>query len=358
MTVAIPSLLSFTGSIRPSVFIFSAQLDAQHGKKIVPVEVQNAAFLGIFQNYIKHSIAKQKADSKGQEKKGNPVNGNPQLSEIAIVPVGVEKFKIEGSLQIFNEADRATACNSTEFADQYGKFYDAALARGIFKELATRYALNLISGQWLWRNRLQSSQIEIVISMPSEKKEWRFDANGYADVIWANKVGHLVGAQAQADATELIAAIEKALTKKSRAATTFVVSASLDVLPGVEVYPSQELNMGKSDNDPSRQLFSLLTQDGTRQAALHPQKVGNAIRTIDYVRGSEYAPIAVSAYGTVTRSAAAYRLGTQKNDFYSLFAKIDKITAEMSDPKNVMDEDWVYLTAMFVMGGVFGAKAE
>jgi CRISPR-associated protein Csy3 len=84
---------------------------------------------------------------------------------------------------------------------------------------------------------------------------------------------------------------------------------------GQEVFPSQELILDKGSAGKSKTLY-----DVNGVAALHSQKIGNAIRTIDtwYEGAEELGPIAVEPYGSVTTQGKAYRQPKQKMDFYTL----------------------------------------
>jgi CRISPR-associated protein Csy3 len=115
-----------------------------------------------------------------------------------------------------------------------------------------------------------------------------------------------------------------------------------------EVYPSEELvlNKGNSKSEKRKVLYDV---DGI--AAMHSQKIGNALRTIDtwYPEYSELiGPIAVEPYGAVTNMGKAFRTPKDKQDFYTFFdkfawgEKLDRI------------EDEHYVMAVLVRGGVFG----
>ena len=67
---------------------------------------------------------------------------------------------------------------------------------------------------------------------------------------------------------------------------------------GQEVFPSQELILDKTGK--SKKSKFLYAVD--KVAALHSQKIGNALRTIDtwHPAANEVGPIAVEPYGSVT----------------------------------------------------------
>ena len=88
-------------------------------------------------------------------------------------------------------------------------------------------------------------------------------------------------------------------------------------------------------------------------AAMHSQKIGNALRTIDtwypgFAEGP--GPIAVEPYGSVTSQGCAYRQPKQKMDFYSLFDQW-----AIDDKKPAPDQQH-YVMATLIRGGVSGAS--
>ena len=102
--------------------------------------------------------------------------------------------------------------------------------------------------------------------------------------------------------------------------------------------------MNSSDKK-SKFLYQL---DG--QAAMHSQKIGNALRTIDtwYPQSDEFGPIAVEPYGSVTNRGVAYRKPKDKTDFYNI------LDSWMLKDKTPALNEQHYLMAMLVRGGVFG----
>jgi CRISPR-associated protein Csy3 len=89
-------------------------------------------------------------------------------------------------------------------------------------------------------------------------------------------------------------------------------------------------------------------------AAMHSQKIGNALRSIDtwypeFVDVEKTAgPIAIEPYGAVTNLGKAYRTPKDKQDFYTFFDK----WARGTELDRVEDEH--YVMAILVRGGVFG----
>ena len=116
-----------------------------------------------------------------------------------------------------------------------------------------------------------------------------------------------------------------------------------------EVYPSEELLLDKEKT--SKKSKVLYEVKG--QAAMHSQKIGNALRTIDtwYAGENEEAPpISVEAYGSVTAEGEIYR-PAKENDFYTLF---DKYFSFKDEEIQLADGEMHYVLAMLIRGGIFG----
>jgi CRISPR-associated protein Csy3 len=112
------------------------------------------------------------------------------------------------------------------------------------------------------------------------------------------------------------------------------------------VYPSQEMVLGIPKGEKSKYLFQL---NGV--AAMHSQKLGNALRTIDtWYSTEEIEPIAIEPYGSVTNRGTAYR--PSKNDFYTLLKKWTL------DNKEIELNQQHYVMAVLVRGGVFGESGK
>jgi len=116
-----------------------------------------------------------------------------------------------------------------------------------------------------------------------------------------------------------------------------------------EVYPSEELVLDKGKGEKSKILYSV-----SDIAAMHSQKLGNALRTIDtwypeFNKSEQSAgPIAIEPYGAVTNLGRAYRTPKEKQDFYTFFDG----WARGEALSRVEDEH--YVMAVLVRGGVFG----
>ncbi len=138
--------------------------------------------------------------------------------------------------------------------------------------------------------------------------------------------------------------------------------AEVRLYAGAEVYPSQEfVDREKEKTDLDRTLSYRTIREGGRDvdwATIHPQKLGNAVRTIDDWHGVDgYGVIPVEAFGWVQGSLEAIR-GAGIADFYSMLRKINSISdsLEKGDPSVLPNA--LYTLAMMVRGGVYGWSAK
>ena len=124
------------------------------------------------------------------------------------------------------------------------------------------------------------------------------------------------------------------------------ITAEIKMGYAQEVYPSQELvlDTGKTK---SKELYKK-----NDIAAMHSQKISNAIRTIDTWYPDAQFPIAAEPYGAVTTLGTAFRQPKQKQDFYSLF---DDWVLRDQAPEL---EQQHYVMSVLIRGGVFGESSK
>ena len=203
-----------------------------------------------------------------------------------------------------------------------------------FGALAARYAENLANGRFLWRNRVGAEKIAVRVT---GSKTWEFNAHEYSLREFSQPKGGL---------GELAAEIERGLAGESFA--LFNVEAFVRLGNGQEIFPSQELVLD-SNSKKSKLLYQV---DGV--AAMHSQKVGNALRTIDtwHSQADSLGAIAVEPYGSVTSRGIACRQPKEKMDFYTL---LDRWVIKEEKPSV---EQQHYVMAVLIRGGVFGEKGE
>lgn len=328
------SVLAFERKLDPSDAIFRAgRWDAQAASDSwTPVRIKPKSVRGTISNRLK---AKEQQDpAKLDAAIQNP---NLQTVDVAALPAEADTLKVRFTLRVLAGAGMPSACNSAEYQAKLLQTVQGYVQQHGFAELANRYAANLANGRFLWRNRQGAEEVKIEVAVLKDgkaEKSWPFDALAHSlrslDAI-------------SSEVKELGAVIADGLAGKRH--VLLQVTAFVRMGAGQEVFPSQELILDKGSNGKSKTLYDV---DGV--AAMHSQKIGNAIRTIDtwYEGADALGPIAVEPYGSVTTQGKAYRQPKQKLDFYTLlddWLLKDKVPAL---------EQQHFVMAVLIRGGVFG----
>ena len=315
-----PSVLAFEAKLIPSdALMFAGNWD---GMEWEPIQVGEKAVRGTISNRLKAATANDPVKLDAEVSKANL-----QTVDIAALNHNADTLKVVFTLRVLSGLSVPSTCNSPDYqAALADKINDYQTSVG-FMELAQRYAFNIASGRFLWRNRVGAQQIKITVIVNGETTE--FDTQEYSLRTFST----------DEKITQLANHIVKGLTEDH---CLIKVEAFAQLGEGQSVYPSQELVMG---GDKSKFLYQL---DG--QAAMHSQKIGNAVRTIDtwHPAVDEVGPIAVEPYGSVTNRGAAYRQPKEKTDFYNL------LDGWMLKDKVPSVEQQHYIMAMLIRGGVFG----
>lgn len=250
-----------------------------------------------------------------------------------------DTLKVSFTLKVLGGIDSPSACNNENFLQSYQAVARNYVAKFGFKELAKRYALNIANARFLWRNRVGAEKIEVAVST-GENEKWIFNAFDYP-LHDFNKIDNNVQALADKIADALSGKLPYLLIN---------IEAYALVGQSQEVYPSEELVLDKGKGDKSKILYAV-----NETAAMHSQKVGNALRTIDtwYPEYSDKSmAIAIEPYGAVTNLGKAYRSPKDKVDFFTLFDQYalgDSLSNE---------EQEHYVMAVLVRGGVFGQSGK
>ena len=262
---------------------------------------------------------------------------NLQTVDVAALPADADTLCVNFSMRVLGGAGIPSACNVTAYRNKLKETVDGYIAEHGFKVLSDRYAYNIASGRFLWRNRVGAEEVEVVVNRMNDgkvSKTWKFNSFDHA----------LADFNADANVSSLGDVVCEGLSGDS-----FVL---LDVFAyvrmgwGQEVFPSQELIMEKTSGKGGKS--KTLYQVGN-VAAMHSQKIGNAVRTIDtWYTDFPESPIAVEPYGSVTSLGCAYRQPKDKTDFYNL---LDGWI--LRDKKPDVNQQH-FVMAVFVRGGVFG----
>jgi len=256
-----------------------------------------------------------------------------------------DTLKLHFSLKVLSGVQKPSACNSESFLQTYQQAVKDYIDAFGFTELAHRYATNLANGRFLWRNRVGAENIEVEIKVLNKDQEtsWTFNSHDFS----TRDFDHSDSAVA-----ELAEKIAQTLSGEQEF-LLLEVTAYAQVGLAQDVYPSEELVLDKS-NAKGQKSKILYNVDGI--AAMHSQKIGNAIRSIDtwypdYAE-VETGPIAIEPYGAVTNLGKAYRTPKQKADFFTLFDRFSQGEALENE------QDQHYVMAVLVRGGVFGESGK
>lgn len=335
------SVLAFERKLDPSDALFYAGRwdDLDNAADWPAIEVREKSVRGTISNRLK---TKDQDPAKLDASIQNP---NLQTIDVATLPNDVDTLQARFTLRVLGGAGVPSACNNADYqAKLLGTIEQYRREQG-FAEVAQRYAHNLANGRFLWRNRMGSEQIEVVIRQLKKGRtetEWRFDALAFS----------LRSFDATVSDPQIAALAE--VIELGLSGNTFVlleITAYARMGNGQEVYPSQELILDKGDKkgQKSKTLYTVGSA-----AAMHSQKIGNALRTIDTwypnPEGEPLGPIAVEPYGSVTSQGRAYRQPKQKMDFYNL---LDRWVLKDETPA---PEQQHYVIANLIRGGVFGEK--
>ncbi|MFA3792571.1 type I-F CRISPR-associated protein Csy3 [Aliiglaciecola sp. SL4] len=318
-----PSVLAFEAKLVPSdALMFAGNWEQQEWQ---PIQVGEKAVRGTISNRLKAATANDPTKLDAEVSKANL-----QTVDIAALTHKTDTLKVVFTLRVLSDLVTPSTCNNPDYQAELAKKITQYQTDVSFEELSKRYAFNIASARFLWRNRVGAENVKVVVTVANETIE--FNSQEYS----------LREFSSDAKITQLAQFIQQGITDNH---VLIKVEAYSQLGEGQAVYPSQELVMGGGKGDKSKFLYQL---DG--QAAMHSQKIGNALRTIDTWHPSvdEVGPIAVEPYGSVTNRGAAYRQPKEKTDFYNL------LDAWMIKGKEPAIEQQHYIMAMLIRGGVFG----
>lgn len=336
------SVLAFERKLDPSDGLFSAGCwdDAAKGGAWPVVAIHEKSVRGTISNRLK---SKDQDPAKLDAAIESP---NLQTVDVATLPNDNDTLRLRFTLRVLGGAGVPSACNNQTYQAKLQATVQSYVTGTGFAELARRYAINLANGRFLWRNRVGAEQITVEVRHLDKgqvKQVWCFNA------LELSLRNFNVPAAAEKDIAQLAASIEQGLAGPTH--TLLEVVAYARVGDGQEVYPSQELILDKGDKrgQKSKTLYEV-----GKVAAMHSQKIGNALRTIDTwypnEEGADLGPIAVEPYGSVTNQGKAYRQPKVKADFYSL---LDGWVLKDKEPNEGSKH---FVMATLIRGGVFGAS--
>lgn len=329
--LTLPSLLSYTRSLQPSIAEFFYLREARE----YPITIEEVTVRGSISDY---------KSGTGENLK-NIDKPNIQTIEVAQLPIDVDTFKLRFSLTVLAHALRPNACNEPQFQQQLISFIENYAAKKGLHFLAERYVENIINGRWLWRNRYAKDLI-IQINYAGQQHSFKCASR------------HTLAGEDLAFFNQLIEAVATALSGASHCLNIKVTATGV-IGHGQEVFPSQEFTEKKTGKpgEKSKVLAKVTLEGKGKVAILHSQKIGNALRTIDtwYAKDAEDYPLAIEPYGIDQASQQAKRPPKAKTDLYSYLQQLDRLTTELEQAETIADIDPKahFVAACLIRGGVY-----
>lgn len=335
-----PSNLAFTRKLDPSDgVLFSGNWEERDSEQSWDaVRLREKSVRGTISNRLKNAKEVKAAE-----------NPNPQTVDVATLPVVSDTLRVRFTLRVLPDVGKPSACNNADYQQKLIAVTQAYAAQHGFSELARRYAINLANGRFLWRNRVGAEDVEVEVARFQQGQAalvGRFDALSFS----------LRDFNVPSDAQAQLQALADLIAQGLRGETHVLlqITAYVRMGKGQEVFPSQEMLIeSKRGNIQKSKVLYEVDFEG-KTAAMHSQKVGNALRTVDdwYQEADSNGPIAVEPYGSVTTQGRAYRPPASEESFYELlddWILKDKVPTE---------EQQHYVMAVLIRGGVFGKKKE
>lgn len=318
-------------------YLYGTSWDNRQQKdKTTPLKLNEKSVRGTISNRLKPAMQNDPLKLNAEVEK-------PNLQRVDACSLGEDQdtIKLSFTLKVLGSIDKPSASNGKEFNASYPKIAQAYVEEEGFKELARRYATNIVNARYLWRNRVGAEKIEVITKIGEDILT--FDAKQFS----LNKFD-----STNTNLQKLADKIADALCGKLPYLLIEIETYAL-VGKAQEVYPSEELVLDKGKGDKSKILYAV-----NNIAAMHSQKIGNALRTIDtWYPGFDDAeigigPIAIEPYGAVTNLGKAFRTPKDKADFYTLFDQF------ALGEKLANKEQEHYVMAVLVRGGVFGQSGK
>lgn len=328
------SVLAFEKKLVPSDGLMYGTTWENRNSQSEPLKLQEKSVRGTISNRLKKS-EEGKIDAKIE-------SANLQTVDSCALTPDQDTLKLNFTLKVLSGVENPSACNHEGFNQTYSEAVTGYIGEHGFTELSHRYASNLANGRFFWRNRIGSENVEVQISVLNNdiSKNWTFNSLDFNTQNFDDQ---------SSDVNDLAELISKTLSGENEF-LLLEINAFAKVGKSQDVYPSEELVLDKNN---SKEKKSKILYEVNQVAAMHSQKIGNAIRTIDtwYPEYKNYQrPISIDPYGAVTNLGRAYRQPKEKKDFFSLFDNF----SQGGNLDSAEEEHFVM--AVLVRGGVFGEK--
>ncbi|MGR5366971.1 type I-F CRISPR-associated protein Csy3 [Photobacterium damselae] len=323
-----PTNLGFSKSITPSVGVLRSY-SSKNPADIKLLNITEVTSVGTISNY------KDVVKDGGK----NVEQSNPQTVDVCFVPITHDSISLEFTVSFCCNSKTPHACNEKWFTDAIRSLTGRYDEIGGYEYLADLYLKNIFAAKMLWRNGFAEDVVVSVEAMRTDIGEVTdIDSDNYKLLV--ERVG-----LALKDATKRVVLEVKITGWIGR---------------GQEVYPSQEfVEKGTGKGAKSKTLARTEVGQDKNVAAMHSQKIGNAVRQIDvWYDGfaEKNKALAIDPACVDKSEMRAYRLKETKRDLFTLLEKRllefeEQIKTQSLDEINV---DIHFIIANLIRGGVFG----
>lgn len=346
---SIPSVLAFARSFNPGHMPMFSASSERPARAPTPVLVRLEPLRGL------NATLKTEDDKKNE--------AVLQVVESANLAADDDTLVLRGKLLVRNNVRTPFSCNDSNFVELQEELVKHAVQDGLHLTLATRYAINLLSGSWGWRNALESESVAVTVKWYEGEDPKSVTVNNL--ILNATDRFNVASYPAHADAIEkLSAAIARALSGETRG-YLFRLEGRFVMGECARVYPSQEWASepvkkaskkdwgGDGSSGVTRILAKVLNSNGDLQAIINDRKAGNALRVVDTWYSSEgnAAPIAAEVFGANSHQGVALRTGKNASSFFDILGKV--VARQPLTP-----EETLYYLSVCIRGGVLGGKEE
>ena len=324
-----PTNLGFSKSISPSVGYFKTFSSKSPNTQHQLLNITEVTSVGTMANY------KDVAKNGGKDVE----QSNPQTVDVCFAPIEHDSISLEFTVSFCCNSRKPHTCKEKWFSERIGELTDRYSEIGGYEYLAKMYLDNIFDAKMLWRNGFADDICVKIEAMRSD-------------------IGVVESADSQ-NYKQLVDRVGLALKDVTKRVVLEVCITGW-VGRGQEVYPSQEfVEKGLLKNTKSKTLARTEVGGNCNVAAMHSQKIGNAIRQIDvWYDGyeSKMKALAIDPACVDKSEMKAYRLRTTDRDLFSLFEdKLFDFCSDMKDQKiNEVDNDVHFIVANLIRGGVFG----
>ncbi|WP_061011184.1 type I-F CRISPR-associated protein Csy3 [Photobacterium leiognathi] len=274
---------------------------------------------------------------------------NIQYVEECYTPPFVNEIYCQFSLRIKANSLCPDVCNDPYIKNTLIQLSSLYAKNGGYKELAYRYAKNILMGTWLWRNQ-DCRGFSITVHLANNKSLVVLDAHKLDWYLKWKKTDH--------DSLILLTDfIANALADKKLFGYIDVV-AKLSVGGGDEIIPSQEFLQDAKGKGTQRRFSKTIFENHIETVAFHSQKIGAALQIIDdwWFEQNDEKRLRVNEYGSDRSDAVARRHPTMNNDFYSLIKRTEEWISHIENDDEITS-DIHFIMAVLVKGGLFNKSS-